>query len=77
MLERVARAIAAGEGFRWDAYPHLHDNWRSNARNAIMAMRDPDERILHAADMEWSGEWSFNALPYWQAMIDAALGEAE
>lgn len=46
MVERVAKALA---GWDWDSCPNDHDRWRSDARAAIEAMREPTQPMRDAA----------------------------
>ena len=69
MVERVAAAWMLAEiGVRWeDAYDGARERYRSWARKAIEAMREPtDAMTLVRLDPE-------EAEYYWRAMIDAAL----
>lgn len=82
MIERVARAIGGEEnGAPVDEPVERWRNWEPAARAAIAAMREPTEGILQAMrdTVPVSGyEWEYEtdeALPHWQAMIDAALEE--
>ncbi len=71
MVERVAQAIwsARHPGLAWTSVPCvIKRSYRSGARAAIQAMREPTEEMIQAA-------WA-EVLPghVWRAMIDTALG---
>lgn len=70
MVERVARAMfEADRGGSWD---DVRENskamWRSFARAAIEAMREPTEAMINVGWRSMNDE----RLP-WEVMIDAAL----
>lgn len=76
MIERVARAIfakitdKAGFGFE-HLPPSAQECYRTDARSAIMAMRNPTKQMFDNS-MLYMDSWSSNTA-WWQAMIDAAL----
>ena len=79
MVERVARAIAAGH----DAYlpvEKIAPGYLADARAAIEAMREPTKAMESAGDEldDWGcpsdpGSGNACALAHWHAMIDEAL----
>jgi hypothetical protein len=84
MVERMAAAMHAdfrrrnpGAVHSWaDLAAHADpvcEAFRSEARSAIEAMREPTAAMQRA----WQGSkpWDQDALEVWQAMIDAALTE--
>jgi hypothetical protein len=89
MIERVARALfEKGPSHTRPApgWEYLTEDWkeafRSTARVAMEAMREPIETMVNAADnsFEWGPPMAGplnDALPgpVWRAMIDAALKE--
>jgi len=71
MIERVARAIHSAEvedeGDPWnDLGDYVQGEYRTLARAAIAAMREPTEAML-------GPPWNYGRLEIWQAMIDEAL----
>lgn len=89
MIERVAKAILAttGEPTMWDHYaPGTQEHYRSMARAAIEAMREPTAAMIEVGDASVDLDWSLepgegldgvDVTPAWRAMIDAALGTPE
>lgn len=88
-IEEVGNAIAYTDGWREPFNMHLlqREVYDNRARAAIEAMRVPTEDMVFAghAPLETS-VWLSNGEPYFEAegpfhtfnaMIDAALGEAE
>lgn len=87
-IERVAQALCAAYGNDWADTPesgaglHAHDerlpdrtDWRSMARAAIAAMREPTDGMLRAAN---DGVRSVTAAAaQWRAMVDVALNDGE
>ena len=76
MVERVARAICRKEYGRevWpDASLDLKDEYRSMARAAIAAMREPTETMLKADEVHPSCHMCGGHLEGWHHMIDEAL----
>ena len=81
MVERVAKALFAGDGLKhaasnvsldesWEMSPQYHEAYRRKARAAIEAMREPNEQMLGAGEpFADHPDWA------WQAMIDDALKE--
>lgn len=91
MIDRVARALAAEE---FSAFPsaaefidanwyqfseELAERYRSKARAAIAAMREPTEVMLFGQDerSRFSADFAAINKEVWQAMIDAALIPSE
>lgn len=86
MLERVAEALwraSRGRGPRWGNVSDVvrAGIWYPAARAAIEAMREPTEEMRHAElrDLDTCAGFldDYSATQVWQAMISAALGEAE
>ena len=78
MIERVGRAIYEkrnGAGCRpWSSLPATHrDPYRSDARAALEAARDPAECMMVAACHASNA----NMDESWRAAIDAALSEGQ
>lgn len=76
MVERVARAIAAKDGY--DSWSHAHkltvDHYTGLARVAIEAMREPTEGMVDAGyDFTADPCWREDFVKAWQACIDEAL----
>lgn len=88
MIERVARAMYADTNGRADKWreeePLTKDVYRSNARAAIEAMREPTEAMTFKGMYKFAEAYE-NSNPrgvgqceidqVWQAMIEAALSE--
>lgn len=80
MVERVAEAIARGrsEGGRklfvgWaNLDPYDKDMWRSAARAAIEAMREPTSEMANAGVQAYD-DFGLSIPAIWRAMIDEAL----
>lgn len=82
MIERVARAITKypDKPKEWDDYsPIAQEIFRTIARLAIEAMREPTEGMCERAFEADLSDYEDDALRYfadiWQEMIDAALKE--
>jgi hypothetical protein len=74
-LERIARALCALDGHPEDATMNAKPLWQDylpEARTVLRAIREPDDRMIEAAD---SQPCSIGTAQLWRAMIDAALGE--
>jgi hypothetical protein len=73
MIERVARVLHARDdydGYTW------HD-YIPDARAAIAAMREPNEKMIDAGFKQQQIVLSKPVEGLWQSMIDAALGETK
>ena len=84
MIERVARAMAkAASPLPWEmGDEEWRNDFRTKARAAIEAMREPKEKMIVAgryaifAKMRSQSATSDAGLTViWQAMIDAAMGK--
>ncbi|MBR1122091.1 hypothetical protein JQ628_11245 [Bradyrhizobium lablabi] len=84
MIDRVAAAIMLavtdGHGFQanWKEQPDdVRGFWRTVARAAIEAMREPTDCMCRAGAAKWDDDWcsETNALNMWSGMIDAALSD--
>lgn len=90
MVERMARAMCEADGFVWDDLTDFaknasgsdndQENYFAHALAALKAMRDePSNEVIMAlagfelADIEEAFQW----IEAYQAMIDAAIKEAE
>lgn len=84
MIERVAMAcmeIIIGRDKADECLSYNGDVariWRTAARAAIAAMREPSIAMLHAADVENEDAYIARGRAYsaWQLMIDCALTES-
>lgn len=77
MVERVAKAIAAADGYdSWEtAHKLTIDKYTGLARAGINAMRDPPAAVIEAHHVVPDDtDFPERAKRNWQAMIDAALG---
>lgn len=87
MIERVARVMAEGQGWRWDDDKQMldcaaaglqntsreRDSWRNRARAAIEAMRRPTRDVLTSfVDADVSVQ---DAAARWDCAITAALAK--
>lgn len=77
MVERVARAIAASDGYdSWEAAHELTVRKYSDmARAAILALRDPTDEMIGALllpDMDCARQYRL-ITAQWQIMIDEAV----
>jgi hypothetical protein len=74
IVERVARAIYCIGEPKWDIWAVMdetqRDLWRSRARAAIEALREPSEAMAYAIKHTAIGA---DSLGWWRAGIDAAL----
>lgn len=74
-VERVAAALAWCDGIR--DYSGLvddeQDTYRTRARAAFGAIREPDEAMVEAGDMAPGAGHAYRSGPIWRAMVDAAL----
>ncbi len=78
-LERAARALCASQGDDWEREGHegLLKNYSTHARAVLMAIREPSEGMVAAAEAR-EHEQAGGPITHedcWQAMLDAALGE--
>ena len=77
MVERVARAMAENAGFAWENC--AQSQWRSDARAAIEAMKEPTDEMADRAyacattDLASKDDFKSHYRDVWQSMIDAAL----
>lgn len=95
IIERVARAMAEADGWTWSG-PHsqmvdeyasgqsgsrARNWWRTAARAAIKAMREPTPLMCGFGMSPLSDALDEGRAPstrvIWQAMIDTALGEED
>lgn len=92
MVERVARAMAAKEGWRWEDERQMldcaaaglqntsreRDTWRRRAETAIREMRDNTTAMSEAMRMaNMNIIGGYGGPSGWEAAIDAALKEHE
>jgi hypothetical protein len=92
MVERVAREMAAKEGWRWDDERQMldcaaaglqntnreRDTWRRRAETAIGAMRENTPAMSEAMRMaNMNIAGGYGGPSGWEAAIDAALKEHE
>jgi hypothetical protein len=77
MIERVARAMAkAASPLPWEmGDEEWRNDFRTKARAAIEAMREPDEAMLDAGVN--FRERNARTEQIWQAMVDEALKEKQ
>lgn len=77
MVERVARAMSAEDGFSWDHCAQSY--WMAHARVAMEAMREPTEDMDKAARDECHKMKGVidPVVHIWDRMIDAALTDGE
>ena len=71
-LERVARAINEAANKRYNAYMISRDEALELARAALLAIREPSERMVHAGDKQIDQGYRDGGT-IWTAMIDAIL----
>lgn len=72
MIERVAKAIWGGDDDEWATLaPWYADQYRDAATAALKALREPTSEMVEAGHD--ACDWTANAEPIWQAMIDTAL----
>ena len=67
MVERVARAMAERAGFSWEHC--TQEQWKSDARAGIEAMREPTKEMVRAAEANAGAPYTYA----YRDMIDAAL----
>jgi len=68
MVDRVATVISKEQGILFESLPEMYrEIWRTKARAAIGAMREPTDDMLEAGFGEGSAKL------VWQDMIDEAL----
>ena len=80
LVERMARAIAQASGEPWfpeSERSRFNNHWRYKALAALRAIREPTERMAMAPYHPDIHDDHMPAEVVWQAMIDAAIAEAE
>lgn len=86
VIERAAQAAREAENVRlggilppWEqSTDETREAWRGIARAVLDAIREPSDAMLDAAcRADGLPRPNPAALIYWQAMIDAALGESD
>ena len=82
MIDKIARAMHASVNGHvqppptWDNQSEQSQNyWRIGARAAIVAMREPTDRMVHVGTMANLRQDGFFMGGIWKNMIDAALEE--
>lgn len=84
LVEKMARAMCAHdcrtvperEALEWESE---HEFYLGFALAVLKAMREPSDVMVraHAEEAADLGTWPAQAIADWQAMIDAAIKEAE
>ena len=69
--------LRTGPNFEWEDHEadDLNNHWRSKARAAIEAMREPTISMIDAGDFREAGNGPDLVAAMYHAMIDAALKE--
>ena len=87
MIERVARAAAEAQGWRWDDDKQMvdrlasgqdsarsRDTWRKSARSMLAEMREPSLPMMEAANRH-ANILTPSPAVFYRVVIDAALAE--